>query len=95
MPDREIDPLSRVLGGIENELKSISRTQSEDRLAAAQYRTDIRSEIREVNSDFSRSCRMMFKAYNPTCGLLQKKISEMIPAVRTLQNNALLSRGCT
>ncbi len=92
MPDREIDPLSRVLGGIENELKSISRTQSEDRLAAAQYRTDIRSEIREVNKTF-QVMQDDVQSVQSDMRSSAEKISEMIPAVRTLQNNALLSKG--
>ena len=92
MPDREIDPLSRVLGGIENELKSISRTQSEDRLAAARYRTDIRSEIREVNKTF-QVMQDDVQSVQSDMRSSAEKISEMIPAVRTLQNNALLSKG--
>ncbi len=46
-----LDPLSRVLGGIETQLESVIKTLAEDRMAAATYRTDIRREIKETHED--------------------------------------------
>lgn len=45
---RELDPLSLTLGGIEQQLKSISHTQAEDRNASAIHRTDMKKELREI-----------------------------------------------
>jgi hypothetical protein len=44
-----VDPLSHALGRIENALETITRTQAEDRVSSAQYRTDMRREIRTVS----------------------------------------------
>jgi hypothetical protein len=43
------DRLWFFLGGVQKSLQSIERTLAEDRLAAAQYRTDIRKEIKNVS----------------------------------------------
>jgi hypothetical protein len=48
MTERGIDELSRVLGGIENQLKTVTTTLAEDRIASAQYRTDIRREVGSI-----------------------------------------------
>lgn len=54
MTGRDIDELSRFLGGIEQQLKSVVSTQAEDRVASAQYRTDIRKEIGDVKAKVTR-----------------------------------------
>lgn len=92
MPDREIDQLSRVLGGIENELKSISRTQSEDRIAAATYRTEIRAEVKEIHDDFE-TVQADVQGVQADVRIASEKIAEIVPAVRGLQESALLSKG--
>ena len=92
MPDRELDQLSRVLGGIENELKSISRTQSEDRLAAAQYRTDVRSEIKEIHEDF-QVVQQDVQGVQADVRSAAEKIAEMHPMVVNHEQRFLMSRG--
>jgi hypothetical protein len=49
----EIDPLSRVLGSIEAQLATITKTQSEDRVANAAWRTDVRREIGGIREDIT------------------------------------------
>src|SRR5947209_4892424 len=44
-----VDPLSHTLGRIENALEMITKTLSEDRLASAQYRTDMRRDLAMVS----------------------------------------------
>lgn len=53
VPRPPIDELSRLLGGIEAKLDLVTRTQSEDRSAAASWRTDIRKEISGIRDDLS------------------------------------------
>lgn len=43
-----MDPLSHTLGRIENALETITKTLSEDRMAAAQYRTEMRRDLTTV-----------------------------------------------
>jgi hypothetical protein len=43
-----VDPLSHTLGRIENALETITKTQSEDRVASAAYRTDMRREMTTI-----------------------------------------------
>lgn len=43
-----VDPLSHALGGIEKQLELITKTLSEDRLASATYRTQMRNDLTVV-----------------------------------------------
>lgn len=43
-----LHPLSHTLGRIEQALETITKTMSEDRLASAQYRTDMRRDLLSV-----------------------------------------------
>lgn len=43
-----VDPLSHTLGRVEQALDTITKTLSEDRMAAAAFRTEIRREVSEV-----------------------------------------------
>lgn len=43
-----VDPLSHTLGRIEGALDTITTTLREDRLASAQYRTDMRRDLTAV-----------------------------------------------
>jgi chromosome segregation ATPase len=92
MPDREIDQLSRVLGGIENELKSISRIQSEDRLAGAQYRTDFRAEIKEMATHF-QEVQADVQSVQSDMRTAAEKIAEMHPMVVNHEQRFLMSKG--
>ena len=92
MPDREIDQLSRVLGGIENELKSISRIQSEDRLAGAQYRTDFRAEIKEMAAHF-QEVQADVQSVQSDMRTAAEKIAEMHPMVVNHEQRFLMSKG--
>lgn len=74
-----IDELSRVLGGIEKELLTVSRTLAEDRLSSAQYRTDIRREftslkdsVQNINAD-TRECKSDIASMKPKVLALETK----------------------
>jgi hypothetical protein len=43
-----VDPLSHTLGRIEQALETITKTLSEDRLASASYRTEVRRDLATV-----------------------------------------------
>lgn len=43
-----VDPLSHTLGRIEQSLETITKTLSEDRMASAQYRTEVRRDLSAV-----------------------------------------------
>lgn len=43
-----VDPLSHTLGRIEQALETITKTLSEDRMASATYRTEVRRELTTV-----------------------------------------------
>lgn len=48
LPANGLHPLSHTLGRIEQALETITKTMSEDRLASAQYRTDMRRDLLSV-----------------------------------------------
>ena len=86
MPER-LDELSRVLGGIESQLDLVLRTQGEDRLAAAQYRTDIRRELAETK-DSIHSVQIDIR-------IVTDEVSSMKPTVTKLEEIRLMSAGAT
>lgn len=49
----EVDPLSHTLGRIENALETITKTLSEDRMASASYRTEMRQSLQTVKDNVS------------------------------------------
>jgi hypothetical protein len=51
MPAPSIDPLSQMLGEISAKLDMVTKTQAEDRVASATYRTEIRREVALVKDD--------------------------------------------
>jgi hypothetical protein len=76
---REIDELSRVLGGIEKELQTVTRTLADDRISAASYRTDIRRElaavkdsVQNINAD-TRECKTDIADMKPKVLALEVK----------------------
>lgn len=79
------ESLAFQLGGIKSSLESILKTQSEDRLAAAQYRTEIRSELKEGS-------RRMQHIESQVAGVVDD-VAEMKPKVNTLEQRALMSAG--
>jgi hypothetical protein len=92
MPDREIDQLSRVLGGIETELKTIVRTQSEDRMSAATYRTDMRRDFKEMHDDFN-TVQSDVQGVQSDVRIVTEKVAEMYPTVVKLDQAAMMSKG--
>ena len=81
----QLDPLSRVLGGIETQLTTITRTLSEDRSASAQYRTDVRREIAELRKDVL-DVRSQVKS-------VTDDVAEIKPTVASLHQRAMMSAG--
>lgn len=82
--DRPLD-VSYELGGIKNALDTITRTLSEDRLASAQYRTDIRKEL--------TAARDAIKDVGSALDMTKKDVAEMKPKVESLDQRALMSKG--
>lgn len=73
------------LGSIKSSLETIAKTQAEDRMASAQYRTDIRKEIgisRDGINDLKNKV-----------DLANHEIAEMKPKVISLEQRALMSAG--
>jgi len=50
VPRPPIDELSRLLGSIEAKVDLVTRTQGEDRQAAASWRTHVRADMDEIKS---------------------------------------------
>jgi hypothetical protein len=48
-----IDELSRLLGAIEAKVDLVGKTQAEDRMANASWRTDVRKELGGIRSDIT------------------------------------------
>ena len=48
MSPASIDPLSQMLGEINAKLDMVTKVQAEDRVASAQYRTDMRRDLTDV-----------------------------------------------
>lgn len=48
MNGRDLDPLSQMLGEMNAKLDTVTKTQAEDRIASAQYRTDMRRDLTDV-----------------------------------------------
>lgn len=51
VPRQPIDELSLLLGEIKAKVDLVTRTQAEDRQAAASWRTDVRKEMAGIRSD--------------------------------------------
>jgi len=83
----KIDQLSRMLGGIEAQLTTVLRVQSEDRQSAAQYRTDIRAELKSVSHDV--------QSIQTDMRIVNGRISKVEPVVKLLEENRLMSAGAT
>ncbi len=50
-PDHaEINEISRAIGQLQSDVRSIIRTQADDRKFAASYRTDVRKQVGEIAS---------------------------------------------
>lgn len=73
------------LGGIRAQLETVLKTQAEDRMASAQYRTDIRKELREAHEDIG--------SVKSDLAMAKADIAEMKPKVITLEQRALMSAG--
>lgn len=73
---REIDPLSLQLGKIIAQLDMVLRTQSEDRVASAQYRSDMRKEISNA-SDCARGAAQEAKDCKNAIGKIQPIVDEL------------------
>lgn len=83
--ERPPHDVSYALGGIQQALDTITRTLSEDRMASAQYRTDIRKEI--------GTQRDAINAIGSELSLAKKDIGDMKPKVDSLDQRALMSKG--
>src|SRR5882672_1689847 len=85
MAEREIDDLSYELGGIKTQLESVLRTLGEDRSAAASYRTEIRAEIRGLETKLSNVESISRET--------AKDVLDMKPKVQSLEERATMSKG--
>jgi hypothetical protein len=74
-----------ILGRIEGQLETVNKTLAEDRMASAQYRTDMRKEL-QANRDEVQKLKA-------TVDGAVSDISEMKPKVDSLEARALMSAG--
>lgn len=88
----EIHPLSRVLGSIEADLKTVLRTQAEDRMADAQYKTDVRKELADVHDEI-QSVSIDVKSAASAAALAHAGLQELKPKLEALQNSYLMGKG--
>lgn len=86
MPERQTD-VSFELGAIKNALDTITRTLSENRLADASYRTDVRREMAEQHDAIN--------AVGNELSLAKRDITDMKPKVDSLNERAAMSKGAT
>lgn len=77
--------VSYQLGSIQNALDTITKTLSEDRMASAQYRTEIRREMKDT--------RDAIDAVRTDLTLAKNDISTMKPTVDSLEQRAMMSKG--
>lgn len=84
-PPSRIDDLSRVLGGIEKELQTVTRTLADDRIAAASYRTDIRRELASVKDSV--------QSINMDTSTCKTDIIDMKPKVLALEIRGMRASG--
>lgn len=84
MTDRPHD-VSFELGGIKQALETITRTLSEDRMASAQYRTEIRKELADQT--------IKINAVQTDLVVAKNAIADMKPKVDSLDQRALMSKG--
>lgn len=82
---REPRNVDYALGRVEAQLQSIGTTLSEDRLASASYRTDIRRQLAETDEKLGKMFSELHSA--------KSDISEMKPKVESLNQRALMSKG--
>ena len=80
-----LDPLSLAIGKMQSTLDSIQRTQGEDRLAAAQYRTDVRKELETVRGELGE----MIGDFRQ----VKSDVATIKPKVETLERKSLMSTG--
>lgn len=87
MPSRDMSEQSLAfqLGGIQSQLETIAKTQAEDRMAGATYRTEIRKEIREGTE------RMQHIEVQVNSVL--SDVAEMKPKVSILEQRMHMSNG--
>lgn len=74
-----------MLGGLQKASDIIIATQSDDRKAAAQYRTDIRNEIAGL--------RVEYQAVQSDLRLIKAKVESMEPKVEKLEQNDFRYEG--
>lgn len=85
MAPRELDDLSLKLGEIVNELRTVTRTQGEDRVSSAQYRTDMRKDmgaIRDAQGEAKTDIKIALT-----------RLDQMTPIVEVLERNRLMTLG--
>lgn len=85
MTEHEINDVSFALGGIKSQLEAVLRTQSEDRTASAQYRTDIRKELQKTND--------VIATVKTDVTIAKNDIAKMKPTVESLDQRAMMSKG--
>jgi hypothetical protein len=87
MTDKSNDELWRSLGGIEKSQELILRTLSENRVADATYRTDIRAEMGGLREDV-RDVQSDVRSVTET-------VTELRPKVMTLEEGRQMARGAS
>lgn len=92
MTDRPAHDVSYELGGIKQQLETITRTLSENRSADAQYRTGIREEMgkqRDAISEVNTKVTITQRDISDT----KQAVDEIKPKLKSLEDRALMSKG--
>lgn len=77
MADNEIDQTAFALGRLQQGVEMILQTLSQDRTAAAQYRTEIRNEMGGLRKDYN--------SVRADLDVVKSKVSEMEPKLATME----------
>jgi len=85
VPPRDPINVDYALGGIKAQLEVITKTLSEDRMASAQYRTDVRRQLADTSEKIGKVSGDLNAA--------KEDIAEMKPKVEALNQRADMSRG--
>lgn len=86
--------LGARLGGIEKSLEIIVRTLSEDRVAAANYRTDIRAELKAVNAEVA-GAKTEIQDAKADIRSATETLTELRPKVLLLEQKAAMVTGAS
>lgn len=82
---RDLDPLSRFLGSVENQLNVITKTLAEDRMASAAYRTDVRTVLDKLQETVAETAGQV-RDHGRDIGNMRESIkTEIMPKISAMK----------